>query len=279
MARKKTTTDAHYFPFRAKDWRSSESVGLMSLAERGAFIELLAIAWLSSDEPCTIPADDAAIAALLHIPIDEWQRYAPRVLAEFDDTTPTGRLRNESLWRTYQDMRVEHRKRVQGGRTSALRRRDAHGRLLPALHQDSIQHSTKSLGKSLSGSQSQSQSQVRDTSAAPVEPAPVREKKPSKFPHLSRADCDRLYQVWSKFGSHDYPVFRKAIGPLFEPPASRTVDDVEAGMREAIARSETGRDAVFLTIHTFVQRAGYWIDEARGRQVVDPSTGTLLRAV
>lgn len=270
MAQKKTK-DAYYFPFHAKDWRSSESVALMSLAERGAFIELLAVAWLSSDEPCTIPATDAEIAALLRVSVSDWLPIAPRVLAEFDETTSSGRLRNDRLWNEYRAMREKHRKQSQGGRTTALKRWGG---------ATSLAIGKQPLSSSLaSGSQSHSHSQVSNTSAAPPEPAPVREKKPPKFPHLSRHDCERLYQVWSKFGSPPYPAFRGAIGPLFEPPASRTVDEVEAGMCEAIARSEVSADAKFLTIHTFAQRAGYWIDEARGRQVVDPSTGTLLRAV
>lgn len=154
MAQPKKTKDAYYFPFGAKDWRSSESVRLMSPAERGCFVDLLCIAWLSSDEPCSIPSGDVEIAALLGIQVSEWTQYAPRVLAEFDETTKSGRLRNEKLWDEYQRMRSEHKRKVQGGRTSALRRRDTHGRLLPA----SPQESTSIAGNIASASQSHSQS-------------------------------------------------------------------------------------------------------------------------
>ena len=41
------------FQFYAKDWRSSRTVQLMSLEDRGIYIDLLAIAW-DSDEPGTI---------------------------------------------------------------------------------------------------------------------------------------------------------------------------------------------------------------------------------
>jgi hypothetical protein len=167
---KKSSTAAHYFPFRAKDWRSSESVALMSLAERGAFIDLLAVAWLSSEEPCTIPAGDSEIAALLRVPVADWLPIAPRVLAEFDDTTPRGRLRTPKLWSEYRAMQEKHRKQVQGGRTTALKRWAPSGSLAIAnqpLDSDSL----------ASGSQSQSQSQSITTTPAKKTAEPTPDEK------------------------------------------------------------------------------------------------------
>jgi uncharacterized protein YdaU (DUF1376 family) len=139
----------------------------MPLAARGAFIDLLAVSWLASEEPCTIPPADTDLAALLGVSVDEWKAIAPRVLAEFDDTTATGRLRNARLWKEWQRMRTEHKRKSQGGRTSALRRRDSHGRLLPSSAQDRSQESTKTL--SANQSQNQSQNQEKETTTPDVD--------------------------------------------------------------------------------------------------------------
>lgn len=231
--------DAYYFPFGAKDWRSSESVALMSLTEKGAFIDLLSIAWLSSDEPCSIPAGDEEIAALLRITVDEWKRIAPRVLAEFDETTKSGRLRNDRLWRDYQSMRTEHRKRVQGGRTSALRRRDAHGRLLPSESQDT----TKSLGKSPSASQSHSQShsQVKKTTAAKEPPRPSW-----------MLPSSRIWEATFGAGSFPWPEFGRHAKPLKEhhPPAL-----IADRLARYLKRTETQYVSIPRFVKTFAQYA------------------------
>lgn len=118
-------SDAPYFKFWAKDWRSSESIQLMSLAERGAFLELLAVAWLSSEEPCTIPSDDTQLAMLLHCPVREWRRISARVLAEFE-AVESGRLRNAKLYRVYCEMQAKHDRQSQGGKRGASKRWVSH---------------------------------------------------------------------------------------------------------------------------------------------------------
>lgn len=275
MTRKKwDTADGYYFPFYARDWRSSEGVRLMSLEQRGAFIELLSVAWLASEEPCSIPPDDEEIAALLNVPVVDWKRLAPRVLAEFDETTSSGRLRNQKLWKIYQSLRTAHRKMTQGGKTSALRRRDEHGRLLPATIQAPGQAATKHPGKVASGNQNQNQNQIKDIGGGA--PAP----RPAQFPDFPKTQCDALYAVWSRFGNPPYPSFRKALGPVLSGPDRRQFEDVKVGMEEAIRRAESDeKQAGFLNIHTFAQKVGYWIGEAKGRPVVDPSSGTLRRAI
>lgn len=279
---KKSSRDAYYFAFGAKDWRSSESVRLMSMAEQGCFINLLSIAWLSSDEPCSIPSDDAAIAALLGIQVEEWKRYAPRVLAEFDDTSSGGRLRNEKLWEQYRTMRSEHRRRVQGGKTSALRERDERGRLLPSESQDSSKtpgaDGPAGVAKIAPGSQSQSQSQLTTTTPAPAPKARSARPEP-KYPHFSKEHCDDLHATWSRFGVVDYPIFRRTLGPVFEGPNAKQFSDVKVAMLEAISRAEKEARGEFLTLHSFVARVGYWIGEAKGRPAdIDPDTGVLRSA-
>lgn len=54
------------FQFYATDWRSDPYVSLMSLEEEGAYIRLLAFAWLSDGDG--IPVDDRGRAAVLKVP-------------------------------------------------------------------------------------------------------------------------------------------------------------------------------------------------------------------
>lgn len=50
------------FPFYASDWLGSNARAPMSLAEQGAYINLLARQW--SDKTCSLPDDDDVLAAL-----------------------------------------------------------------------------------------------------------------------------------------------------------------------------------------------------------------------
>lgn len=227
MKKRPTTADAHYFAFSAKDWRSSESVRLMPLAARGAFIDLLAVSWLASEEPCSIPASDQEIASLLGVGLDEWRAIAPRVLAEFDETTRSGRLRNARLWKEYQGMKSARRKMSQGGKTSALRRRDEHGRLLPAPSQAPSKH----LGKVASGSPSHSQS--------------PRQKKKL---HSAGADAPRrdgwldpVCRVWeAKFGAGSFAAVAgeaaKRLKPIRE--GGQTPGDIAEHVAVYLSRTE-----------------------------------------
>lgn len=115
------TEQPPFFPFWAKDWITSEATRLMSLAARGAYADLLAIAWLSSDEPCTLPDDDASIARLLSVPLREWKSVAGVVRQQFA-LTPSGRLRNARLWEVYCEVQAKRDKMSRGGRKGAEQR-------------------------------------------------------------------------------------------------------------------------------------------------------------
>ena len=79
------------FQFYARDWLASSSVRRMTLAERGAYIDLLAYAWQDGG----LPDDDAEIARLLQVSLRVWRTLAPRVRARFE--VQDGQLINARL--------------------------------------------------------------------------------------------------------------------------------------------------------------------------------------
>jgi hypothetical protein len=105
---------------------------------------------------------------------------------------------------------------------------------------------------------------------------PRGERPAPRYPGFSKDDCDRLYVVWQRFGSPPYSAFRSALGPLFEGPAPCSADDLELGMREAISRAEADpKEAGYLNIHSFAQKARWWIGEAKGRPLAVNAAGIL----
>ena len=130
-------TDAS-FPFQAKDWQSSEAVRLMSLAERGAFIGLLAASWVAGGEyPCTIPDDDRAIATLLGVSLREWKTVAKAVRNQFE-SAPNSRLRNARLYGEWVALQQRRKAKSEGGSRGAARRWRASAPLAPTPNSDGI---------------------------------------------------------------------------------------------------------------------------------------------
>ncbi|NVO33482.1 DUF1376 domain-containing protein [Hymenobacter lapidiphilus] len=92
---------SYSFYFNASDWLASPSVKMMSKAERGVYIGLLASAW-ESPEQGTLPASADKVRRLAEMSLEEWAesgevllekfplsacgtfRYNPRLLAEAD---------------------------------------------------------------------------------------------------------------------------------------------------------------------------------------------------
>lgn len=90
---------SYSFYFNASDWLASPAVKQMSLAERGAYIGLLAFSW-GSEQPGTLPASADKVRRLAEMSAAEWaesgeallekfplsacgtHRYNPRLLAE-----------------------------------------------------------------------------------------------------------------------------------------------------------------------------------------------------
>lgn len=101
-----------YFPLYVKDWLTGQSTTLMSPEEKGAFLDLLCHAWLA-DPPCTLPADDKALAKLSGLG-SRWKKVGPALRGQFE--VVAGRLRNGKQWDIWQDMMTHREKRANAGR-------------------------------------------------------------------------------------------------------------------------------------------------------------------
>lgn len=73
---------SYSFYFNANDWLGSQSVKLMSKAERGVYIHLLAIAW-GSKQPGTLPASEDQVRRLAECTVAEWAEMGAAILAMF----------------------------------------------------------------------------------------------------------------------------------------------------------------------------------------------------
>lgn len=107
-----------YFPFFVGDWLSSTAITLMSPAEEGAFIRLLAIAW--SEEDCGLPDDDEILAQLSRLG-DDWRAGSgDKLRRKF--RAEGGRLFNDRLLQERQKQKDWSRKSSKGGLKSATSR-------------------------------------------------------------------------------------------------------------------------------------------------------------
>jgi uncharacterized protein YdaU (DUF1376 family) len=82
------------FQFYVKDWLSSSTVRSMSLAARGAYIDLLAFAW-QSQPFATLPNDPAQLCRLVGADSTEWPDIWPQISGCFE--VEDGRLVNRRL--------------------------------------------------------------------------------------------------------------------------------------------------------------------------------------
>lgn len=86
--------DSPAFQFYPKDWLSSSRVMLMNLAEEGAYVRLLCIAWLSG----SIPAEISELAKLCRVTTRQMRALWPAVSPCFvPHPTLSNRLVNERL--------------------------------------------------------------------------------------------------------------------------------------------------------------------------------------
>ena len=104
------------FQFYARDWLASSSVRRMTLAERGAYIDLLAYAWQDGG----LPDDDAEIARLLQVSLRVWRTLAPRVRSRFQ--VQDGRLINARLEGVRAEQAAYRERRANSGRSGAAKR-------------------------------------------------------------------------------------------------------------------------------------------------------------
>lgn len=96
------TKSPKYCLFDFNAWRSSQDVLVMSWAQRGVYLELMAIAWGSAS--CSIPNDSKKIAAMLHMTEVEWlDSFAEAILPAWqeasDDPTRLVQPRLFSTWK------------------------------------------------------------------------------------------------------------------------------------------------------------------------------------
>ncbi|GAA4393455.1 DUF1376 domain-containing protein [Hymenobacter koreensis] len=73
---------AYSFYFNASDWLASSAVKLMSKAERGVYIQLLALAW-GMERPGTLPAVADKVRRLAEMSLEEWAESGETILEKF----------------------------------------------------------------------------------------------------------------------------------------------------------------------------------------------------
>jgi len=108
------------FQFYPGDWLSSEKVMLMSPAQEGAYIRLLAIAWGAED--CGLPDDDQKLAILSRLG-EGWLNGGSSVVRQcfFSEG---GRIYNARLLEERKKQKEWKEKSAAGGRKSGKVRRD-----------------------------------------------------------------------------------------------------------------------------------------------------------
>jgi uncharacterized protein YdaU (DUF1376 family) len=111
MARDKSPA----FQFYADCWLSSKDILLMSPSEEGAYIRLLAIAWLEPD--CGLPDNDEELALLSRLGKDWDGRSREKIRAKF--RAEGGRLYNDRLLEERRKQAEWSRKSSTGGKKSA----------------------------------------------------------------------------------------------------------------------------------------------------------------
>jgi uncharacterized protein YdaU (DUF1376 family) len=107
------------FQFYPADWLSSRDVLLMTPAEEGAYIHMLALAWLEID--CGLPDDDRQLAQLSRLGTKAWKRSSTILRSKF--RSEGGRLFNDRLLQEREKQEVWRRKSSEGGKLSAATKR------------------------------------------------------------------------------------------------------------------------------------------------------------
>jgi uncharacterized protein YdaU (DUF1376 family) len=92
----------------------------MSLAERGAYIELLGVCWLEG----SLPTDDDQLRRLAHAERDEWKKVRDAVLARFEEVG--GRLEHAKLSKLRTEKDAYHATKAAAGRKGAAARWQGH---------------------------------------------------------------------------------------------------------------------------------------------------------
>ena len=174
------------FQFYPRDWLANSSVRRMTLAERGAYIDLLAYAWQDGG----LPDDDAELARMLQITVRAWRTLAPRVRPRF--AAWDGRLVNTRLERVRDEQAAYRAAKAAAGRQSGV----ARGHQNSAATDDE-QNGNTSLNKPRTKTNPASASASAGTTATAVvtRAAPLHDRS-----HRQHAHCGRICLHASQFG-------------------------------------------------------------------------------
>lgn len=112
---------AYSFYFNATDWLASPSVKLMTKAERGCYIDLLAIAW-NQKEPGTLPASEDKVRRLAELTPAEWEVSGEALLEVFPLSECQTFRYNQRLLDEVAKQRELSEKNARNGQKSAERR-------------------------------------------------------------------------------------------------------------------------------------------------------------
>ncbi len=112
------------FQFYANDWLGSTQVMLMSPAEEGAYIRLLAIAW--NDEDCCLPNDDDKLAKLSRLG-EAWHNGSGAIIKKcFKEKG--NKIFNERLLKEKRKIKQFRKERSESGKIGAEKRWHSKGK-------------------------------------------------------------------------------------------------------------------------------------------------------
>lgn len=122
MAKKSRKKIPASFPFFPDDWLGSSKVAVMSLAEQGAYLRLLCHQW--NDPTCTLPDDDARLAALSGFGA-EWPKHSELMRQAFIPHKTGTRIHNEKLSKKRAESKAFHKRLRKRGEAGARARWEA----------------------------------------------------------------------------------------------------------------------------------------------------------
>ncbi|UOR07200.1 YdaU family protein [Hymenobacter aerilatus] len=195
-----------WFAFNTADWLSSKSVRMMSLAERGAYIGLLATSW-GEDQPGTLPAAEDTVRRLCEMSPADWAVSGPALLAMFP-LSECGTYRyNPRLLDEAAKREQLSEKKAEAGRRSAAKREAEANRKATDLQQKSNTCSTPVenpvTGVGEKGNQLQSQLQLHSSK----EEVQSKQGAQGKASQVENPKAQSTKQA-AKFTPEDAPVFR-----------------------------------------------------------------------
>ncbi len=202
-------------PFYVNDWLSSSTVTCMTLAERGAYVQLLCHCWASGD--ASLPDDDRKLAALSQMGSD-WKDSAPTIRAALAvHPEKPGFLTNQKVYELWRERQEWREKCSIGGQNSAKTRKGStkgsSTTLARPLEVNSqVNGNSSSSSSSLSSSSSESSSSNHESP-----PPPSGERRRETFDPMGidfpdTMQTDGFPEAWAR-----WVAYRKEITPRLKP--------------------------------------------------------------